>query len=230
MSHASFHVEDVDGAVARAELGQPVAHRVRRRADGAAGGVDERQPAREQRGQRRGVRAAGAVCRRDVEPLDGDRTWSRPSKRWSTASSPWPPVTIAARAPSPTSRSASSAPRDASPTSARASTRFGVTTVASGKSRATSAPTASSCEQLRAGRRDHHRVDDERHADASARHGGDRLDHGARERASRSSRRRRRCRRTPRRAAPSRTSAGTSCTAVTPTVFWAVSATIADMP
>ena len=73
--------------------------------------------------------------RRGARP--GSRRARAPSKRWSTGSSPWPPVTTTAGAPSSCSRSASSrrgAP--ARPASASASCRFGVTTVASGKSRA----------------------------------------------------------------------------------------------
>ena len=70
-------------------------------------------------------------------------TCRSPSKRWSTASSPWPPVTITAGAPSSWIRSASSRLVPV-PASASASIRFGVTTVASGNSRSTSASTASS--------------------------------------------------------------------------------------
>src|SRR3954470_138902 len=69
---------------------------------------------------------------------------SPPSKRWSAGSSPCPPVTSAARAPSRTSASASSAGGASEPVSARASSRLGVTTFASGKSRRTSTSTASS--------------------------------------------------------------------------------------
>jgi hypothetical protein len=68
----------------------------------------------------------------------------RPSNRWSAGTVPWPPVTSAAPAPISTRRSAS-LPRSSvsRPVSACASGRFGVTTVASGNSRPISVSTAS---------------------------------------------------------------------------------------
>ena len=84
-------------------------------------------------------------------------------------------------------------------------------------------------EQLRAGARDHHGVDDERNADAAR--DSPRPSRSARaRRASPSSRRRRRGRRRRRRAAARTNAGGSSWIAVTPTVFWAVSATSTDMP
>ena len=74
----------------------------------------------------------------------GISTWSVPSKRWSTGSLPWPPVTMAAAAPIAQRRSASWRRLPVEPVSISASGRFGVTTVASGKSRDTSTVTASS--------------------------------------------------------------------------------------
>ncbi len=141
---------------------------------------------------------------------------SMPSKRWSTAASPCPPVTIAAGAPSSCSarRARAAARRD--PVSARASSRFGVTTVASGKSRPHERVDRVVLEQPRAGARDHHRVDDERHADAP-RASRPRSRSARARRASRSSPRRRRCRRTPRRAARARTPAAARGPRSTPT-------------
>ena len=63
---------------------------------------------------RAALRASPSGCsRRRASPRrrwrsTGISKWRAPSKRWSTASSPWPPVTIAARAPRRRSRSASS--------------------------------------------------------------------------------------------------------------------------
>ena len=180
-------------------------------------------------------RASPSACsRRRASPRrraarPGSRRGRGPSKRWSTASSPCPPVTIAAARAELDQALRELAPSTPSPASARASIRFGVTTVASGKSRATSAPTASSCEQLRARARDHHRVDDERHR-VAARGTPATASITAREKsipvfaAS-----------TPMSEKTASSCArhelgGSSCTAVTPTVFCAVSATIADMP
>ena len=101
----------------------------------------------EQRRERRRVCAPGPVRRGDVVPLDLDLDMPCPSKRWSIASSPCPPVTITAGAPSSWIRSASSRLVPV-PASASASIRFGVTTVASGNSRSTSASTASSSSSL----------------------------------------------------------------------------------
>ena len=97
MSLPSFHVEDVDRAVARAELGQPVADGFVASAAAPRAASASDSAACEQRGQRRRVRAAGPVRRRRLSSRStGISTCSRPSKRWSTASSPCPPVTIAA--------------------------------------------------------------------------------------------------------------------------------------
>ena len=70
----------------------------------------QRQPAREQRSERRRVGAAGAVGRGDVVALDRDLDVRAARRRGGRpASAPWPPVTITAGAPSSCSRSASSA-------------------------------------------------------------------------------------------------------------------------
>src|SRR5215470_11161044 len=72
-----------------------------------------------------------------------------PSNRWSTGSAPWPPVTRAARAPIDTRRSAIAARSSVFiAVSAWASSRFGVTTVASGNSLPTKVSTASGRSRL----------------------------------------------------------------------------------
>src|SRR3954470_2323533 len=71
-SRSSFQVEDVDGAVAATDAGQPVANRRARCGGRTARRLGERQTAREQRGKGGGVRATGAVRGGDVVALDGD--------------------------------------------------------------------------------------------------------------------------------------------------------------
>ena len=135
MSRASFHVEDVDRAVARAELGQAVAHRFgRRRAAPRAASASE-QPAGEQRGQRRRVRAAGAVRRRNVEALDGDLDMLRPVEEMVDRLAVPAGDDRRRRAELDQPLGELGLSLGALPASACASSRFGVTTVASGKSR-----------------------------------------------------------------------------------------------
>ena len=91
----------------------------------------------------------------------GIARWSRPSKRWSTGSSPWPPVTSAAGAPSATSRSASSA-RVPSPARVRASGRFGRHDRCEREQQRHERGDRVVLDELRARGGDEHRVDDER--------------------------------------------------------------------
>ena len=207
-SSRSFQVEDVDRAVAGADLGEPVRDRARGRR------APRRAPRPRATARARAARRASpsACSRRRASPRrrgarPGSRRAASPSKRWSTGSSPWPPVTITAGAPSSCSRSASSR-RDAVAAGERLAPRAGSASRRSraGRAAPTSASTASSCEQPRARARDHHRVDDERHR-MLREEVGDRLDQRRARRASRSSPRRRRCRRRPRRAARARTPA-----------------------
>ena len=97
------------GPSPRTELDQAVARRrprPRRRPSGP--------PPRASRPSRARRRAWPSACsRRRASPATSTRsigisTCRAPSNRWSTAVSPWPPVTSAAGAPSSTSRSASS--------------------------------------------------------------------------------------------------------------------------
>src|SRR3954449_6124908 len=153
---------------------------------------------------------------------------SRPSKRWSAGSSPCPPVTRAAGAPSCTSASARSSGGPSDSTSDRASSRFGVTTVASGKSRATRTSRASSSSN--------------RAPELASMTGSTTSGIGCSSSQSATVSMIEREKSIPVFAAsipmsPATASscaptnhAGTSCTAVTSRVFCAVSATIADMP
>ena len=108
------------------------------------------------------VQPAPCVAR-DVVPLDRDLDVLAPSKRWSTAG-----VAVAAgddhgRRAELVQPLGELAPRCLAARERDRLGRFGVTTVASGNSRATSALDRVVLEQLRARARDHHRVDDERH-------------------------------------------------------------------
>ncbi len=138
-------MQHVHGAVAAAERGQPVRDRVAGQLGGLPGRLGQRQPGGQAGRQRGRVRAARPVRGRDRVPGDRDGQVRRPSKRWSTGSAPCPPVISTAGAPMAASRSASSARSSVfSWVSACASGRFGVTTVASGNSRPISVSTASS--------------------------------------------------------------------------------------
>ena len=126
-----------------------------------------RVPERELRGERRGVRAARAVRAPSGVALSRDRR-DRPRRRRTgrSPSSRWPPVTTTYRRPERVHRArelvsgvGASAGRRAA--SARASATFGVTTVARGSRRSTSASRALGVEQDGAGLGDHHRVDDD---------------------------------------------------------------------
>ena len=118
-------------------------------------------------GERARVRAArsvgGAVG--VARAASASRAWS-PSKKTSSTSSRWPPVTTTACGPrrvelrgrAPRRR------RSASPASTRASGRFGVITVARGSRSSSSAARAPSSSSDGAGLGDHHRVDHDRDA------------------------------------------------------------------
>ena len=95
--HRATHSQDVDRAVAGADLDESVRDGARGRGCRAAGRVEQGLAAREQRRERGRMRAPGAVRRRRRRGArPGSRRAREPSKRWSTASSPWPPVTITA--------------------------------------------------------------------------------------------------------------------------------------
>ena len=70
--HRAPHPQHVDGTFSSTELDETLRNGARRRRGGAPRGIVEALAAREQRGERRRVRAAGAVRRSDVVPLDGD--------------------------------------------------------------------------------------------------------------------------------------------------------------
>ena len=139
---AAAHVEDVDRA--RRRRRRPQARPPPRRAATCAGparGLAQRPALGEQRGERRRVRAAGAVRRRDGVAWHRDldvvacrRRGGRPGRRRGRRSRsrrrrPWRRAARRARAGC-----------RCAPVSISASGRFGVTTVASGKSRADHAP------------------------------------------------------------------------------------------
>src|SRR4029453_18320524 len=67
-----LHVEDVDRPIAVAELGQTVPDRLGGGGRRPARRLLQGKPAGEQRRERRGVRAPGAVGRRHLVLLDGD--------------------------------------------------------------------------------------------------------------------------------------------------------------
>ena len=210
---------------------RPCANRLGRRARRAARRVLERQPAREQRGERGRVRAAGAVRRRDGEPLDGDldvlRSRRRDGRRRLAVAAgddrgrraeldqPLGELGLRRRRGAGErlrlrevrrhDRREREEPRD--------ERIDGVCPRAAARRRSRPAPgrrrAARGCGSSAVGDGLDHRAREEhpglRGVDAEV--GEDRVELRA-----------------------SRTSAGTSCTAVTPTVFCAVSATIADMP
>ena len=200
--HGAPHVEDVDRPLAGADLGEAVAHGLGRDARRAP-----RAPPRAD-SPRASSAASVAEC---VQPAPcvaatswrstGISTCRSPSKRWSTAS-----LAVAAgddhRRRAELVRAARPA-RAAAPLAPGERLRLGQ--VRRHDRREREQPLDERLdrvvlEQPRARARDHHRVDDERHADA--RRGSRRPSRSARaRRASPSSPRRRRCRRRPRRAA-----------------------------
>ena len=179
-------------------------------------------------GERRRVRAAGAVRRRDVVALDLDLDVPLPVEEMVDRV-----FAVAAGDDHRGSAELVDPLGELAPRS-RSGERLGLHQVRRDHRRERKQPVDERLDgvvlqQLRARARDHHRVDDER--DADARRGSRRPCRSARaRRACPSSRRRRRCPRRPPRAQPRRTPGGTSCTAVTPSVFCAVSATIALVP
>ncbi len=206
-SSSCSHPQDVDGAVSGADLGESLR-------DGARRGSGSAR-ARRRRGSRRARaarRASPSACSRLRALLRcraarrESRCASLPSKRWSTASSPCPPVTITAGAPSSCSRSASSRRERVEPGERPRLVEVRRHDGRERKELADERVDGVVLEQLRAGARDHDRVDDERHG-MLAEVRGDRLDQRRARRASPSSPRRRRCRRRPRRAARARTPA-----------------------
>ena len=147
-----------------------IASPARRRASIAAsrsGNAD-----RQQRRERRAVGAARAVGG-PVGVHRSRRSRALPHRRRAGRSpSAWPPVTITARGAERADRRRQLARRSRSgpsPASARASGRFGVTTLASGSTRSTSAPRASSSSRLGAALGDHHRIDHDRRVADKAR-------------------------------------------------------------
>ena len=142
------HSQDVDRPFAGADLHEALRNRPRGGGRGARAASTNEKP-------RASSAASVAEC---VHPApwvaapswrsNGISWCALPSKRWSAGSSACPPVTSAAGAPSATSASASSAGDAPDDVKARASIRFGVTTVASGNSRSTSVSTASSASSL----------------------------------------------------------------------------------
>ena len=177
------------------------------------------------------MRAAGAVRRaRRRAARPGSRRARAPSKRWSTGSSPWPPVTITAGAPSscdPLGELACGSPS--------ADERLGLGQVRRDDRREREEPRRRA---RRPRRPASSRAPELATITGSTTSGtgcsleevGDGLDRSRARRASRSSPRRRRCRRRPPRAAPRRTPAAPRGRPSTPIVFCAVSATIALMP
>ena len=177
------------------------------------------------------------------EPCAAPSGWRSPAIRWmpspskstSVASSRCPPVTTTTSGPERVQRAGERLDvlgRRPAPASTRASGRFGVITVARGSSRSTSARAGA---RRRAAPRRTPRPSPGRSPPAcpgSSRSSAvvDGSDGLGACRASRSSPRRRRCPSATARTCSTMNAPGTGCTAVTPTVFCAVSAVIAVIP